>query len=1126
MGMNLKWGRALGVLAWWLVGASALAQTTSTDDNTKGNWVGTYGSCAYALAGANSEVRCEVPIKPPGANPSCNGETCPGGAGTPLTCPQVNPNFPAGPNNPNGFVSYVGGATNALLDCAKTQVGTSGKQLKYSVRRCTALPDSAGASAQAYVWNSRTQNTWDPTGCLTNDASAMKLPAACRPPNKPLGASCTVTAGADRIASVWDDAMELATNGPGNGGAELCVDIDFTDITNRATTAYKLSTYLLDYDRANRSQSMTLHQCAPGNTAGNCEDDANSQIATQFVSGFSEGKYLSWTFNPQTGALPNRLTIRASRVNSLNAVISGLFLDAPGTAACGAPPPPEVTIKKYTNGWDGDIANGLPQNGNGPGNLTSVGQVAQVGQGGALTWTYIVKNTGSEILNNVAVSDDRGVAVSCPLNTLAVGESMTCSATGVAIDLTNTNEILGCGAGTTATRKTYVNKGTVVAIGSVTGQNTTASDLSAYCNPPKIKIVKFTNGHDGDNANGSPDGNPGNFSIGGGTVAQVAAGAAVNWTYNVTNTGPEPLVNVVVTDDRAGTAICPKTTLAPGETMVCTKSGVAASLTSGAPNVAGCGANGMGTSRPTYKNVGSVTGKGQISNVVVSDANPSHYCNPPVVAPQCKLSLTKSCDVQQAPTGDWASCRGKLAQFSMIWPAGAGTINISGVANNAPGGVVVPGQRVTFTGPFAVNDQIVNITGAVQGQSIFHVSCSDGDMDGVTTTNVAQQQLPGKAQDCGKFQGNSKTQTAGLINSWLLDGLIDAEGKVLNCTQAPAPTTNACSIEAQDPPSCGTGGSFKPSTLTFQYTGGGCGTQSNSQAAGKTTCTGKIDPTKPVNITFSGGQSFTNVMPGAQFTVPRVGTNATFTLSNAGGTEVDGVHLSCSQPLVVGDVYFSLTLVAEDGIGQGRAVQYSYAVKNTGTTPVSNITVEDDKLGNIPGSPIAILAPGATKILTATGFISKTTTNTAEAYDDASCAKGDVTSTATVTVVAPPPCAVSKTLYKVEENKITWEVPNDGNKTATLDTLTLNYPASLGTIKKVSFNGTVYEASKSNKVFSTGMTINAGDWTEPSVSKREVKAGDKEKLVIEFTNKVKKLTDADFSGTATFAEGCTLDLSK
>ncbi|WP_418321477.1 DUF7467 domain-containing protein [Piscinibacter sakaiensis] len=97
-------------------------------------------------------------------------------------------------------------------------------------------------------------------------------------------------------------------------------------------------------------------------------------------------------------------------------------------------------------------------------------------------------------------------------------------------------------------------------------------------------------------------------------------------------------------------------------------------------------------------------------------------------------------------------------------------------------------------------------------------------------------------------------------------------------------TTNSCAFEPQHAPSCGTGGSFKPSTLTFRYTGGGSATQSHNQAAGKTSCSGQIDPTKPVNVVYPGG-SINNIPPGGTFTIPRTQSNTVISLSNSGGTE-------------------------------------------------------------------------------------------------------------------------------------------------------------------------------------------------------------------------------------------------
>jgi hypothetical protein len=77
---------------------------------------------------------------------------------------------------------------------------------------------------------------------------------------------------------------------------------------------------------------------------------------------------------------------------------------------------PAVRIEKSTNGEDADDA---------PGPTIVVGS--------AVTWQYVVTNTGTIPLTNVVVADNRNVTVTCPGTTLAVGQSMTCTGSGAAI---------------------------------------------------------------------------------------------------------------------------------------------------------------------------------------------------------------------------------------------------------------------------------------------------------------------------------------------------------------------------------------------------------------------------------------------------------------------------------------------------------------------------------------------------------------------------------------------------------------------------------------------------------------------------------------------------------------------
>jgi hypothetical protein len=102
-----------------------------------------------------------------------------------------------------------------------------------------------------------------------------------------------------------------------------------------------------------------------------------------------------------------------------------------------------IRIKKSTNGQDADEA---------PGPTLAVGA--------AVTWEYFVTNNGTMALTNVKVTDDRGVAVACPATSLAVGQTMTCTGSGV------------------ATAGQYVNVGTATA--AWTGGQVTSSDRSHY----------------------------------------------------------------------------------------------------------------------------------------------------------------------------------------------------------------------------------------------------------------------------------------------------------------------------------------------------------------------------------------------------------------------------------------------------------------------------------------------------------------------------------------------------------------------------------------------------------------------------------------------------------------------
>ena len=77
---------------------------------------------------------------------------------------------------------------------------------------------------------------------------------------------------------------------------------------------------------------------------------------------------------------------------------------------------PMIDIEKATNGQDADTPTG-----------------PSIAEGGVVNWTYKVINTGNLLLTDIAVVDDQGVPVSCPLTMLPANGMMTCTAQVVAV---------------------------------------------------------------------------------------------------------------------------------------------------------------------------------------------------------------------------------------------------------------------------------------------------------------------------------------------------------------------------------------------------------------------------------------------------------------------------------------------------------------------------------------------------------------------------------------------------------------------------------------------------------------------------------------------------------------------
>ncbi len=234
--------------------------------------------------------------------------------------------------------------------------------------------------------------------------------------------------------------------------------------------------------------------------------------------------------------------------------------------AAAVAPEGGITIEKSTNGEDADTPTG-----------------PEVIVGDAITWTYVITNTGDVALSNVVVTDDK-LGEICSFDRLVIDASETCTTSGIAE--------LG----------QYANLGSVVGHYGYAGETATATDPSHYVGiapaTPGIDIEKATNGEDADDPAGP----------------EITLGDAVTWTYVITNTGNVDLTNVVVTDDIVG-AVCSFDLLAVGASETCEKTGEAI----------------LGQ----YRNVGTVVGS--YLETPVTDKDPSHYIGVPVDAPAIRI---------------------------------------------------------------------------------------------------------------------------------------------------------------------------------------------------------------------------------------------------------------------------------------------------------------------------------------------------------------------------------------------------------------------------------------------------------------------------------------------------------
>ncbi len=482
----------------------------------------------------------------------------------------------------------------------------------------------------------------------------------------------------------------------------------------------------------------------------------------------------------------------------------------------------------------------------------------------------------------------------------------------------------------------------------------------------------------------------------------------------------------------------------------------------------------------------------------------------PPPPPQCDLVIDKTCRVETAPPSGDLECEAKIAATVLRY-----------IGQGDPDEVTVTGKNNKATVDSSFEGGILTIDARPEDLGAKMTITTDGVAE-VIHTSCSTPYVAGRPAPLDSPKGAPSP-------NWFVVSFVDKEGNSVSIPDsAEGGFTDECSFAPGPLPSCETQG--KPESLTFRYLGDGpvadCTDNAASRAEKKPpTCAGNLPVGATVEIAIDkGSASKSMVAPGETFSITGFGAETEITLSGGGGSESDSFHTSCSAPLEVGDLFGNLLLVAFDGVRSSVTVTYQYEVTNLGD-PVTNITVVDDKLGDIGVIPTLPANGANSAILQAVTEISETTTNTATAtgmLNGEMCAAPQ--DSVTVTAVEPPEptCNVSITLDKVEDKKIKWKLSNSGDVGATIDTLIVSWPGD-GELKKVKFDGS--DILK-DVLIASPAEITSDQWLKQPKD-RTLDAGDSgKKLELEFDDDFplgKEQPPGDFDLTIKFEQGCEVN---
>ena len=641
--------------------------------------------------------------------------------------------------------------------------------------------------------------------------------------------------------------------------------------------------------------------------------------------------------------------------------------------------------------------------------------------GDVISYEFDVQNTGNVTLSGISLSDDLIASVSCPQTTLAPNASMVCSASY-------------------SVSQADVDAGSVTNNAAITanppnGAPAISEPSSAVVDSDSTPSMSFTK-----RALTS------DFSM---------VGDVLSYEFDVANTGPITLSKIVITDSIIASVSCPRTTLAPAETMVCsanysaTQDDVNAGQVTNTATAAAELPNGAalpsvedtvvidGTQTPemfidktandtsfaavgdtlSYTYVVRNTGNVTLTAISVTDDKiPSLSCPATTLAPGTNFSCSGTYTVTQADID--AGGVTNIAQATATSPAGAvPPATDSAVVNsdqapalslvktaitadyNSVGSALEYEYVVTNTGNVTLTDPIT-----VTDDKIASVDCPalpaggltpDASLTCTATYNVTQADI-----DAGSVT-NVASASNGTVTSPSDDAVVDAaQAPAMAMTKTATPQTFASVGES----------------VSYEYV---------------ITNTGNITLTEAITVSDDRIASVScpalpagGLVPGAALTCTATDTVTQAdldagTITNTASAS-DGTTSSAPVTETVSADQAPLLAIEKNALSidyaaVGDTLDYEYIVTNTGNVTITEaVSVTDDKIASVscPALPAGGLAPAASLTCIASYAVTQADIDNGEVINVATAATPSLSSapdTATVDSVQTPALSIEKT---------------------------------------------------------------------------------------------------------------------